>query len=484
MNFFVNDAMGIGNSGVEHAQFYRAARFDQAGLPYRFIFMGLVPELHQAMDKWHLQDAQVLNLWEYLVLGEDYLRQGLTKRTKAHHDLLIDGTDTQRLNTLVTDSGMRIVHHLVKYPDLHAAENPMLLVSNGRTEIYNAKTNQRRVMYQSLDDADRGVQLSNIHLYHENGEHLFFRDIGGLYRYFFERLDAVYGGHSTFLIDRGEHVDQALMNNRLPDSKLVYMVHADHLSDRDVPAHPLWNDHYEYMFDNLDRCDKVVVATRLQRNDMRKDFPQHEQTFVAIPVGGVNDNKVANTQRSKRNIGKTLKLITASRLASEKHIDLIVRAVAKLQAEGQAVQFDIYGQGDEHAKLKDLIRDLHAEDSVHLMGMSDHLVDIYPQYDAFISASFSEGFGLTYIEALNAALPIVTYKARFGAVELVHDGDNGFLADFKRDDDDYSVAQLVAGIKRLLAADYKALHTNTIASVAEYADHVTAEKWRALIDEL
>ena len=29
MNFFVNKAMGIGNSGVEHAQFYRAACFDR-----------------------------------------------------------------------------------------------------------------------------------------------------------------------------------------------------------------------------------------------------------------------------------------------------------------------------------------------------------------------------------------------------------------------------------------------------------------------
>ena len=63
MNFFVNEAMGIGNSGVEHAQFYRAKRFDQANLDYKFIFMALVDNLHEAMDKWDLRDDQVINIW-------------------------------------------------------------------------------------------------------------------------------------------------------------------------------------------------------------------------------------------------------------------------------------------------------------------------------------------------------------------------------------------------------------------------------------
>ena len=42
MNFFINKAMGIGNSGVEHAQFYRARCFEKVQLPYKYVFVELV----------------------------------------------------------------------------------------------------------------------------------------------------------------------------------------------------------------------------------------------------------------------------------------------------------------------------------------------------------------------------------------------------------------------------------------------------------
>lgn len=481
MNFFVNLAMGIGNSGVEHAQFYRARRFQQAGLPYRFVFLDLIFDLHRAIDKWGLQDDHVLNIWEYLVLGGDYLTQGLTHRQASSQTKVIDDTQTHRLSIEVFDSGIRAVHHLVKYPDQHHPDSSMLLVSSGRTELFNATTGQRKVMYEERDDLHRGRQVVNIHLFDEAGKHLYFRNLVGLHRYFFAQLDRAYAGGSTFLIDRGENVDQALMVSRIPDAKLVYMVHADHLSDRDVAAHPLWNDHYEYLLDHLAAVDRVVVATQLQRQDLLRDFPDSGDKVVTIPVGGVADGgkPAAAHQRTG-----ALRLITASRLAKEKHIDLIVKAVAILHAKKIPVTLDIYGQGGEQARIQQAIDDQKVGSIVTLKGLSDHLDTVYPQYDAFVSASYSEGFGLTYIEALNAGLPVVTFAARFGAQELIQDGINGFLQPFKRDSETYSAEQLAAGVERLLAADYATLAANTQTSVADFQDHVIAEKWQVMINAL
>lgn len=101
-----------------------------------------------------------------------------------------------------------------------------------------------------------------------------------------------------------------------------------------------------------------------------------------------------------------------------------------------------------------------------------------------MSTSFSEEFGLTYIEALNAQLPILSYNARFGALELVHDGENGFLAPFKRDDEEYSVNQLALAGEKMLAADYSTLVNNTRISVADFKDSVLVKKWEAIINEL
>ena len=376
---------------------------------------------------------------------------------------------------------MLVVEHYVKYPDKHHPKNKMLMVSTGRIELFNLASGKRRVMYEIIDDDNRGRIISNIHLYDQKGKHLFFRNAMLLYRYFFAQLDAAYGAPSRFFIDRGENTDQALMTQRLAGSKLIYMVHADHLSDRDDPKNPLWNNHYEFLFDHLEEFDRVVVATELQRQDMLVDFPKEGDRFVTIPVGGVSDKPATITPRALK---EPIRLMTASRLAPEKHVDLIVRAVAALHKQGHDIHFDIYGQGAEDKKIKKAIEETKAQDYVVLKGLSDDLADIYPQYDAFISASFSEGFGLTYIEALNAGLPIITFKARFGALELVHDGKNGFLQDFKRQDDTFDIDQLIQGIERFMKADYAQLQENTQTSVKSFQNHVIAAKWRKLIDAL
>lgn len=483
MNFFVDAAMGMGNSGVEHAEFYRANRFDQAGLSYRFVFLDLIRDLHPAMDRWHLRDDQVINLWEYCVLGDDYLKNGLAKRIAPSEkdNLVIDDTNTHRKREYVTDSGMLVVEHYVKYPDKHHPENKVLMVSTGRVELFSLETGKRRVMYEIIDDENRGRLISNIHLYDQKGKHLFFPNALLLYRYFFAQLNAAYGAPSRFFIDRGENVDQALLDPQFADSKLIYMIHADQLSDRDDPENPLWNNHYEFLFDHLNEFDRAIVATELQRKDMLVDFPDEGDRFVTIPVGGVSDEPARITPRELK---EPIRLITASRLAPEKHVDLIVRAVAALHKQGHDIRFDIYGEGAESKKIKKAIDETKSKDYVTLKGLSDDLADVYPQYDAFISASFSEGFGLTYIEALNAGLPIITFKARFGALELVKDGENGFLQDFKRDDDDFDIDQLTQGITRFMQADYAKLQANTQTSVEPFQDHIIAEKWRKLIDAL
>ena len=340
MNFFVNLAMGMGNSGVEHAQFYRAKRFDQVNLPYRFVFMELINNLHDAMDHWDIHDEQVINLWEYLVLGDEYALNGLQHRHERDHHLVVDYTKTHRMQEFVTESGLRIREYFIKKPN--PEKEGFLLVSTDRVEIFDAETGVRKVSYRIQEQPKHEPKIVNIHVYELNGHHhLYFENLVQLNRYFFKQLDRLFPGENTFIIDRGEDNEVALLDD--PDSKrkLVDVVHADHLSDRDVPSAPLWNNYYEYVLTHLDRVDRLVVATKLQRKDLLIDFPDAADKIVTIPVGGVSDDVQKFTPKK---LTEPLKLITVSRLAEEKHIDLIVRAVAQLRAAGHPVTLDIFGQ--------------------------------------------------------------------------------------------------------------------------------------------
>ncbi|MDF7683417.1 glycosyltransferase [Lactobacillus sp. ESL0679] len=481
MDFFVNQAMGMGNSGIEHSEFYRAKRFEEAGIPYRFIFLAEVPELHKAMSKWRLKNENVINMWEYFVLGDDYLKHGLTETFPAKKvRVLSDATNTMRMNEFYTDSGLHIVHHFVKEKNKQKPESKILMVRAYQTQIFSTKTGELKASYETINNEHEEGRLQNIHLYNAHGEHLYFANIVRLYRYFFEQLDRFFGGKSNFYIDRGDWADEALMHEPMPDAKIIYLIHADHLADRNDPAKPFWNNYYEYLLDHIKHVDRIVVSTEQQRQDLLIDFPDEADKIWAIPVGGISDKP----KKIKDRKPDGLKLITASRLAKEKHVDIAEKAVIELHNEGKNVSFDIYGVGEEKKHLEEIVKENHAESYVHVRGLSQHLELVYPRHDAFVSTSFSEGFGLTYIEALNAALPVVTFNARFGATQLIRDGENGFIEDFKRDDEKYDVAQIKKGITRLLNADYLKLRRNTQVGIDKYRNSAIAKEWEKLVNGL
>ncbi|MCC3237384.1 glycosyl transferase, partial [Pediococcus acidilactici] len=79
---------------------------------------------------------------------------------------------------------------------------------------------------------------------------------------------------------------------------------------------------------------------------------------------------------------------------------------------------------------------------------------------------------------------VVTFAARFGSLELIQDGKNGYLMTFKREDHEFDVSQLEKGIQKLMERDISEMKDDIYKSVDNYRDHVIADKWRNLINEL
>ena len=80
-------------------------------------------------------------------------------------------------------------------------------------------------------------------------------------------------------------------------------------------------------------------------------YTNHQPAIYTIPVGSLaslpqNENRTP------------FSMITASRLATEKHIDWLVRAVVRAKRELPELSFDIYGKGGEEGKLRSLIDEL------------------------------------------------------------------------------------------------------------------------------
>lgn len=92
-----------------------------------------------------------------------------------------------------------------------------------------------------------------------------------------------------------------------------------------------------------------------------------------------------------------------------KNVARTLRAVARLGAAGRRIELDILGDGSGVDRVRAEIQRLGLEDRVRLPGHVAHaaMIDTLAEYKALVLCSRPETFGLVYLEALNAGIPIV-----------------------------------------------------------------------------
>lgn len=120
-------------------------------------------------------------------------------------------------------------------------------------------------------------------------------------------------------------------------------------------------------------------------------------------------------------------VLMASRLLPSKGTCDAIRAVARLPRE-LGVHLAIAGEGPHASEVRALVRKLHLEDRVHLLGQlpREELAVAYSAADLFAFPSFfPEGLPMAILEALSSGLPVVSTLV--GEISLaVLDGENGF----------------------------------------------------------
>jgi len=129
------------------------------------------------------------------------------------------------------------------------------------------------------------------------------------------------------------------------------------------------------------------------------------------------------------------RIVFVGRVTSEKHIDVLIRAVAKLDPALDA-KLDVVGGGDLMKDLASLAKQLGIADRVHFTGyVSDaELRAKLTAGSVFVMPSVAELQSIATLEAMASGLPIVAANA-MALPHLVHDGENGFLFEPGNPDD-------------------------------------------------
>jgi len=171
------------------------------------------------------------------------------------------------------------------------------------------------------------------------------------------------------------------------------------------------------------------------------------------------------------------RVLFVGRVEHEKHIDVLIRALALLPADLD-VRLDIVGDGDVRKSLHHLAQRLGVEDRVAFHGWAsdEELKVLYTHASLFAIASIAELQSIATMEAMSSGLPIVAADA-MALPHLVEDGVNGWLFP---PGDAQAAADRIERVLRLDPAARRAMQEASIAGVRVHDLSHTLDVFEAL----
>ena len=202
---------------------------------------------------------------------------------------------------------------------------------------------------------------------------------------------------------------------------------------KDIIGRISWKD----MGKVMGKADVVTTPTPLAAKAMH----QHAFLRKVLPLSNGIDSAAYELQP-----GEVLEpnpvptVVFAGRLAEEKHVDVLIDAVAKTPTELN-VHLQIVGGGEVRPALEAQVERLGLKDRVTFLGLASdaELREAYIKADLFCMPGTAELQSLVTLEAMSASTPVVLADA-MALPHLVVDGENGYL--FRPNDSDDLAAKI------------------------------------------
>jgi glycosyltransferase involved in cell wall biosynthesis len=226
-------------------------------------------------------------------------------------------------------------------------------------------------------------------------------------------------------------------------------------------------------------ASKVLVPTADYRDLVCAKYRLRPDRVAVVDNG--TDHRIVDQPKSLSQQGKTAKLLFVGRLAVQKNLPLMLKAVANYRDKyGADFQLSIVGDGNLRSDIESEIRQLELGSMVRLVGplYGAALESIYEESDLFILTSIFESFGLVLVEAMAKALPIVSVYIP-AVRNVVYNGENGLLVE--------SAPEALADAIHQLLTDkdfYAKVSINNLATSHRYTWEAVVNKISAVYDSL
>ncbi len=172
-------------------------------------------------------------------------------------------------------------------------------------------------------------------------------------------------------------------------------------------------------------------------------------------------------------------VVHVSNFRPVKRVPWLVRAFARA-SEGSDTRLMLVGDGPDMPACRALVHELGIGARVSILGERDALPELLAKADVFALSSSEESFGLSALEAMACATPVVATRVG-GVSEVVEDGVQGLLAD---PDDLEGFAQRLRALTQDRALARRLGEAARARALSHFERHHVVQQYEALYREL
>lgn len=171
--------------------------------------------------------------------------------------------------------------------------------------------------------------------------------------------------------------------------------------------------------------DRFVVLTE----EDSRNWPELNNISV-IP------NFIERMESEKSN-GLNKRFICVGRLNYQKGIDRLIEACKIIKENLNGWHVDIFGSGEEEAKLRSQIKESGLSEIVRINNPTTNIYEEYAKSDALLMTSRFEGLPMVLLEAMSAGLPAISFRCPCGPSDIITEGcgilvENGNVEEFAK----------------------------------------------------
>jgi colanic acid/amylovoran biosynthesis glycosyltransferase len=221
--------------------------------------------------------------------------------------------------------------------------------------------------------------------------------------------------------------------------------------------------HKAYLDTKLNNCQFCVTVSEFNRRHILEHYLEVSPKKIFVRRMGV----VSQPESLQIAAQTPLIILAVGRLHHVKNHAFLIKACGQLKRRGRSFACLIAGEGPERQPLQVLIKQLHLEHEVRLLGhlSASQLDAFYANSNLVVLTSRSEGLPLSLMEAM-ARRKVVLAPAITGISELVRDGRTGFL--FYRG----SIRSFIDKIERICGAS-----TEFLEGIRDSAQQLISEQF-------